>query len=202
MSATVRDILGKDGQAVGAGIFPRGEETAKLELYRVAYAGDGAELTGVQVIDEFETMSGPVMISAVSSLGATYDAALTMAFERSADLDIGSGWPPVVIGLDAAIPVRAAFVTRAAAGDVEAFVIAGALQSVAVIVTARDVSVAALGRVAESAREMLRVEKALVVAVAVADTRKTGGRWTVEFDDAVRTAIGAALEKIRAVVGS
>ncbi|MBK6426826.1 MAG: hypothetical protein IPF82_11710 [Blastocatellia bacterium] len=127
-----------------------------LELYRAAYAGDGAEMTGVQVMDEFETMSGPVLMAATTSLGEVYDVALTMAFARSAELEIGSGWPPVVIGIDLLIPVGLSSVTRAQSGDVEAIVHGGSTQSIAIVITSRDVNAAALRHAAESARSLLR----------------------------------------------
>ncbi|MCC6745119.1 MAG: hypothetical protein IT175_14755 [Acidobacteria bacterium] len=195
MIATIREIRNRAGRVVGAGIFPRGDKATGLELARIAYAGDGAEMTGVQVADEFETMSGPILVSAVTSLGEIYDAALTMAFERSADLEIGSGWPPVAIGLDAVIPVTGATLHRAGDGDVEAYVAGGPMQSIAVIVTTRDVSVAALRRAAESCRSLLRAPKSLAVAVSTALPVAGGSNWTSTFDEAVRRATSLALER-------
>ena len=91
----------RSGSRTGAtAIFPRGVRPPGLELYRAAFAGDGAELTGVQVIEEFETISAPLIFAPLSELGAVYDAALTWSFGRDKDLALGSGWPPIVIGFD------------------------------------------------------------------------------------------------------
>lgn len=195
MIATITEIRTAEGRVAGIGVFPRGDKPTALELYRVAYAGDGAEMTGVQVMDEFETMSGPVLLSDTTSLGEIYDAALTMAFARSAELEIGSGWPPVAIGLDMGIPVVLSSVSRAESGDVEAIVSGGSMQSIAIVVTSRDVNAAALRRVAESARSVLRSSKSLVVAVSTAAPPSGGGRWTLEFDDAVRKAVTESLNR-------
>jgi hypothetical protein len=102
MIATVtfvrKDVADRTWRAFA--IHPRGIRPPALELYAAAYAGDGAELTGTQVLDEFGTMSGPILVVPEQILGSAYDAALTFAFDRDADLAIGSGWPPLVVGLD------------------------------------------------------------------------------------------------------
>jgi len=105
MIATVTFASGKtDGaQWTALAIYPNGVRPERLELYPAAYVGDGAELTGVQVLDEFETMSGPVIVVPASIMGRAYDGALTLAFERDGDLAVGSGWPPIVVGLAAGV---------------------------------------------------------------------------------------------------
>jgi hypothetical protein len=102
MIATVTHVTKDDptGSWVGTAVYPTGVKPAALELYTVAYAGTGADMTGVQVIDEFGTMSGPIVLVPESLVGLAYDGALSLAFERDEGLAIGSGWPPVVIGLD------------------------------------------------------------------------------------------------------
>lgn len=198
MIATIKEIRTAEGRVAGIGIYPRGDKPAGLELYRAAYAGDGAEMTGVQIMDEFETMSGPVLMAATTSLGEVYDAALTMAFARSAELEIGSGWPPVVIGIDMLIPVGLASVTRAQSGDVEAIVHGGSTQSIAIVVTSRDVDASALRRAAASALGLLRAPKSIAVAISTATPPAGGGRWSLEFDEAVRSAVSKALDPERA----
>ena len=197
MIATIAEIRTAEGRVAGIGIFPRGDKLSGLELYRAAYAGDGAEMTGVQVMDEFETMSGPVLMAATTSLGEVYDVALTMAFARSAELEIGSGWPPVVIGIDLLIPVGLSSVTRAQSGDVEAIVHGGSTQSIAIVITSRDVNAAALRHAAESARSLLRAPKSIAVAISPAPPPAGGGRWSLELDDAVRKAVTEALDPER-----
>ncbi len=197
MIATIAEIRTVEGRVAGIGIFPRGDKLSGLELYRAAYAGDGAEMTGVQVMDEFETMSGPVLMAATTSLGEVYDVALTMAFARSAELEIGSGWPPVVIGIDLLIPVGLSSVTRAQSGDVEAIVHGGSTQSIAIVITSRDVNAAALRHAAESARSLLRAPKSIAVAISTATPPAGGGRWSLELDDAVRKAVTEALDPER-----
>jgi hypothetical protein len=102
MIATVTHVTKDDpGARWGAtAIYPRGLKPERLELYSIGYAGDGLEMTGLQVVDEFGTMSGPVILVPETEVGLAYDGALTLAFERDDGLAIGSGWPPVVIGFD------------------------------------------------------------------------------------------------------
>jgi L-aminopeptidase/D-esterase-like protein len=91
----------RQGSRTGAtAVYPRGLRPPALEVYPAAFAGDGAELTGVQVIEEFQTISGPIILAPVSELGTLYDAALSFAFERDEGLALGSGWPPIVVGFD------------------------------------------------------------------------------------------------------
>ena len=121
----------------------------------------------------------------------------TMAFARSAELEIGSGWPPVVIGIDLLIPVGLSSVTRAQSGDVEAIVHGGSTQSIAIVITSRDVNAAALRHAAESARSLLRALKSIAVAISTATPPAGGGRWSLELDDAVRKAVTEALDPER-----
>jgi hypothetical protein len=83
-------------------IHPAGSWPRALVQYPAAYAGEGAELTGLQVLDEFEALSGPIVLAPASDLGLVYDALLTGAFERDETLSLGSGWPPIVVGVDVA----------------------------------------------------------------------------------------------------
>jgi hypothetical protein len=103
MIATVTHVTNDDpGARWGAtAIYPRGIKPKRLELYAIGYAGDGCEMTALQVIDEFGTMSGPIILVPDTEVGLAYDGALTLAFERDDGLAIGSGWPPVVVGFDA-----------------------------------------------------------------------------------------------------
>jgi L-aminopeptidase/D-esterase-like protein len=102
MIATVIHVSKQEpeGSWGATAIYPGGVKPRRLELYAAAHFGNGAELTGIQVLDEFGTMSGPVLVVPESAVGIAYDGALSLAFERDEDLAIGSGWPPLVIPLE------------------------------------------------------------------------------------------------------
>ncbi len=90
------------GRVWGASaVYVAGGRSASLEQFAAAYAGDGAEMTGLQVLDEFQTVSGPIVLVPLTELGLAYDAMLTQAFAVDPELPLGSGWPPIAIGFDA-----------------------------------------------------------------------------------------------------
>lgn len=59
-------------------------------------------MLGNGVVDEFRTISGPVFVSSTAMLGGVYDAGMLLAESRDPEAPIDSGWPPLVIGIDAA----------------------------------------------------------------------------------------------------
>ena len=102
MTARVVHLEQREGdRAWGAtAIYPTGAWARTLEQQPAAYAGDGVDVTGVQVLDEFEALSGPIVLTSATELGLVYDAMLTEAFARDVELSLGSGWPPIVVGIE------------------------------------------------------------------------------------------------------
>ncbi len=66
-------------------------------------AGRGGRLLGQGVLDEFGTLSSPVLLCHPMNLGRVYDAGLTLAHRRDPELPIDAGWPPLCVGT-AALP--------------------------------------------------------------------------------------------------
>jgi hypothetical protein len=56
---------------------------------------------GQGVLDEFGTFSSPVLLCHPANLGRVYDAGLTLAHRRDAELPIDAGWPPLCVGTEA-----------------------------------------------------------------------------------------------------
>jgi len=74
----------------------------------VAYRASGSfsSLLGHGVVDEFRTISGPILLSPSASIGGIYDAGMRLADARDPEAPIDQGWPPLTIGIDAAAPDR------------------------------------------------------------------------------------------------
>lgn len=62
--------------------------------------GSFSKLLGQGVIDEFRTISGPILISPAATIGGIYDAGMLLADERDVEAPIDQGWPPLTIGID------------------------------------------------------------------------------------------------------
>ena len=61
-------------------------------------------LLGNGVVDEFRTISGPILLAPSPLLGGIYDAGLQLADARDAEAPIDQGWPPLTVGIDVAAP--------------------------------------------------------------------------------------------------
>lgn len=61
-------------------------------------------LLGNGVVDEFRTISGPVLIAPSPILGGAYDVGLRVADARDLEAPIDQGWPPLSVGIDVAAP--------------------------------------------------------------------------------------------------
>ena len=61
-------------------------------------------MLGQGVVDEFRTISGPILLSPSSAIGGIYDVGMLLADERDVDAPIDQGWPPLTIGIDT-VPV-------------------------------------------------------------------------------------------------
>ena len=63
-------------------------------------------LLGNGVVDEFRTISGPILLAPSSMLGGVYDAGLRLADARDLEAPIDQGWPPLTVGVGVAAPDR------------------------------------------------------------------------------------------------
>ncbi len=61
-------------------------------------------LLGHAVIDEFATLSSPVLLGPAALAGKLYDAGLSLAHRRDPEMAVDLGWPPLVVGLDEPAP--------------------------------------------------------------------------------------------------
>ena len=65
-----------------------------------------AALLGDGVVNEFRTISGPILLSPTTLLGGVYDAGMRLADARDIDAPIDQGWPPLTVGVDVVAPPR------------------------------------------------------------------------------------------------
>lgn len=68
--------------------------------------GAFTSLLGHGVLEEFRTLSGPVLLTPSSAIGGVYDAGLRLADERNVAAQLDQGWPPLTLGIDVASPTR------------------------------------------------------------------------------------------------
>jgi hypothetical protein len=57
-------------------------------------------MLGHVVLEEFGTISSPLLFAPRAQLGSIYDAGISLAHRRGSELDIDLGWPPLCVGLD------------------------------------------------------------------------------------------------------
>jgi hypothetical protein len=65
-------------------------------------------LLGGAVVDEFKTISAPILLAPAVVLGGVYDAGMQIAELRDVEAPIDSGWPPLTIGIEVEAPDMAA----------------------------------------------------------------------------------------------
>lgn len=63
-------------------------------------------MLGNGVVDEFRTISGPILLAPTASLGGIYDVGLRLADARDVEAPIDQGWPPLTVGIDVTAPDR------------------------------------------------------------------------------------------------
>lgn len=66
--------------------------------------GDFRRLLGHAVIDEFATLSSPVFLGPEALAGKLYDAGISLGHRRDPGMDLDTGWPPLVVGLQRLAP--------------------------------------------------------------------------------------------------
>ncbi len=62
--------------------------------------GDFRHVMGLPVVQEFATFSSPILFGPAPLLGKIYNAGITLGHNRSPDMDIDMGWPPLCIGVE------------------------------------------------------------------------------------------------------
>lgn len=74
---------------------------ASAHRYFLAYRvrGDFRHVLGLPVVDEFGTFSTPIFFGPVPLLGQLYNVGITLGHQRSPDMSIDLGWPPVCVGI-------------------------------------------------------------------------------------------------------
>lgn len=60
----------------------------------------GDELTGLAMVEDFGTLSTPLMLVPTPAVGRVYDGLLTYGFGIDGGLPEDAGWPPAVVALD------------------------------------------------------------------------------------------------------
>ncbi|MEZ5331074.1 MAG: hypothetical protein R2991_03255 [Thermoanaerobaculia bacterium] len=66
--------------------------------------GDMPRVLGLGVLEEFGTLSAPILLAPRSVVGQVYDAGIALAHRRDPELPLDAGWPPLAIGLDLPAP--------------------------------------------------------------------------------------------------
>jgi len=76
-------------------------------------ADGGSPLTGRQVLEDFGSFSSPILLAPPAAVGKLYEGLLGYGLGRDPGLDLDTGWPPLVLGMEDLNPP--ALVYRAAA---------------------------------------------------------------------------------------
>ena len=63
-------------------------------------------LIGNGVVDEYRTISAPLLVCPTALLGKIYDAGMLLADRRDVDAPLDLGWPPLCMGIDVEPPSR------------------------------------------------------------------------------------------------
>ncbi|MCI0603918.1 hypothetical protein L0156_13015, partial [bacterium] len=74
---------------------------APAHRYFLAYKtrGDFRHIMGLPVVDEFGTFCTPIFFGPLPLLGQIYNVGITLGHQRSPDMSIDLGWPPVCVGI-------------------------------------------------------------------------------------------------------
>jgi hypothetical protein len=75
---------------------------APAHRYFLAYRALGVfrHVMGLPVVDEFATFSTPIFFGPVPLLGQLYNAGITLGHQRSPEMSLDQGWPPICIGIE------------------------------------------------------------------------------------------------------
>lgn len=106
-----------EGEGLCCGItavLPYPLETRERRLHIGCWAADGGfPLTALQVVEDFGIFSSPIVLAPPAAMGKLYEGLLGYGLGRDPGLDLDTGWPPLVLGVEDLNPP--ALVYRAAA---------------------------------------------------------------------------------------
>lgn len=95
-------------------ILPYDLGVKERRLYIGHWVADGGSpLTALQVLEDFGVFSSPIVLAPPAAMGKFYEGLLGYGLGRDAGLDLDTGWPPLIAGVDDLNP--SALVYRAAA---------------------------------------------------------------------------------------
>ena len=95
---TIDDDGGHTGVTV---ILPCGTDESNAHYFYGSTIFRGRlEVTGIQVLEDFNLMSAPIFLTNLSAVGRVYNAGITYGYERDTGLPTAAGWPPIVVGID------------------------------------------------------------------------------------------------------
>lgn len=108
---TITDVAGVavghaaiEGEGLYCGltaVLPYPLATKERRLYLGRWAADGAfALTGLQVQEDFGVFSSPMLLVPPAAMGQVYEGLLAYGLGRDPGLDLDTGWPPVVLGVE------------------------------------------------------------------------------------------------------
>ncbi|MCC7264209.1 MAG: P1 family peptidase [Candidatus Latescibacteria bacterium] len=82
-------------------VLPYPLEVKERRLYLGHWAADGGgPLTGQQVMEDFGIFSSPIVLAPPAAMGRIYEGLLGYGLGRDAGLDLDTGWPPLVLGVE------------------------------------------------------------------------------------------------------
>jgi D-aminopeptidase len=94
-------------------ILPYDLQVKERRLHIGRWAEGGSPLTGLQVLEDFGTFSSPLVLAPPAAMGKLYEGLLGYGLGRDPGLDLDTGWPPLILGVEDLNPP--ALVYRAAA---------------------------------------------------------------------------------------
>ncbi len=82
-------------------VLPYPLEVKERRLHIGHWAADGGfPLTALQVVEDFGIFSSPIVLAPPAAMGRCYEGLLGYGLGRDAGLDLDTGWPPVVLGVE------------------------------------------------------------------------------------------------------
>ncbi|MSR82456.1 MAG: hypothetical protein EXS58_05960 [Candidatus Latescibacteria bacterium] len=82
-------------------ILPYGLGVKERRLYIGHWVADGGSpLTALQVVEDFGIFSSPIVLAPPAAMGKFYEGLLAYGLGRDPGLDLDTGWPPLIAGVD------------------------------------------------------------------------------------------------------
>lgn len=101
VSAGHAAIEGEDLCCGITAILPYDLRVKERRLYIGHWVADGGSpLTALQVLEDFGIFSSPIVLAPPAAMGRLYEGLLGYGLGRDAGLDLDTGWPPLIAGVD------------------------------------------------------------------------------------------------------